>query len=132
MSQMQKVIFGVLAVAASLGAAELAFGHDLAGSLEALTGASQAGVNRAAKADRVAVIPAATAATRTIQLRFDALPETSVLARVPVAREASNGTRSPTPALPLQKTGKPVVACEPMVSTLTEVARLLQPGRCVT
>jgi hypothetical protein len=130
MSQLRRVIFGVLAVAASLGAAELAFGHDLAGSLQALTGASQAGVNRAAKADRAAVIPAATAATRTIQLRFDALPETSVLARVP-AREASDGARTPSPTL-LRKGSRPAVACEPMVSTLTEVARLLQPGRCVT
>ena len=27
---------------------------------------------------------------------------------------------------------KPTIACEPMVSSLTEVAKLLQPGRCVT
>jgi hypothetical protein len=33
-----------------------------------------------------------------------------------------------------QKQGrnKPTIACEPMVSSLTEVAKLLQPGRCVT
>jgi hypothetical protein len=28
--------------------------------------------------------------------------------------------------------GRPTIACEPMVSSLTEVAKLLQPGRCVT
>ena len=27
---------------------------------------------------------------------------------------------------------KTAVACEPVVSVLTEVAKLLQPGRCVT
>jgi hypothetical protein len=27
---------------------------------------------------------------------------------------------------------KNAVACEPVVSVLTEVAKLLQPGRCVT
>jgi len=27
---------------------------------------------------------------------------------------------------------KMTVACEPVVSVLTEVAKLLQPGRCVT
>ncbi len=133
MSKMHKGMFGALAVAVSLGAAEFAFGHDLAGSLQALTGAAQAGVNHAAKGDRAAVVPAPARPTRTVQLRFEALPETSVLARVPVAQEASNGLRTPPPALLSSHPGKkPAVACEPVVSTLTEVAKLLQPGRCVT
>jgi hypothetical protein len=32
----------------------------------------------------------------------------------------------------LMKPGRTAVACEPVVSVLTEVAKLLQPGRCVT
>ncbi len=133
MSQTQKVIFGALAVAVSLGAAEYASGHDLAGSLQVLTGHFQNGVNRAAKGDRAASIPVPAGHTRTIQLRFEALPDTSVLARVPMVHEARSGARTPPPTLLMEKPGhKPTVACEPMVSTLTEVAKLLRPGRCVT
>ncbi len=133
MSQTHKVVFGALAVALSLGAAEYASGHDLDGSLQVLTGHFQGGVNRATKGDRAAAVPVSAAPTRTIQLRFDALPDTSVLARVPMVHEARGGARTAPPTLLMEKPGKkPAVACEPMVSTLTEVAKLLQPGRCVT
>jgi hypothetical protein len=53
-----------------------------------------------------------------------------VLLRIPFAEEARSRasarwiTRSPD--------RKMAVACEPMVSILTEVAKQLQPGRCVT
>ena len=68
--------------------------------------------------------------TRTIALRLEALADTSVLVRIPVAREARNAPSGPM----INKSGnrKLAVACEPMVSVLTEVAKLLQPGRCVT
>ena len=36
------------------------------------------------------------------------------------------------PTLLRNQSRKPTLACEPVVSALTEVARLLQPGRCVT
>ncbi len=132
MSQTHNVVFGALAVAVSLGAAEYASGHDLAGSLQVLTGHFQGGVNRAAKGDRAATIPIPAGRTRTIQLRFEALPDTSVLARVPAVHEARNGARTSPPLLMEKPAKKPAVACEPVVSTLTEIARLLQPGRCVT
>ena len=49
--------------------------------------------------------------------------------RVPAVIETGNAKPAPT----LLKLGrKPTIACEPMVSSLTEVAKLLQPGRCVT
>jgi hypothetical protein len=47
---------------------------------------------------------------------------------VPVASE----TRARPAAPSFAKPGKTAVACEPVVSVLTEVAKLLQPGRCVT
>ena len=55
-----------------------------------------------------------------------------MVVRVPVGREARN-----RPAMPARPAGrepavKIAVACEPPVSVLTEVAKLLQPGRCVT
>ena len=82
----------------------------------------------AAKGDREAVPPGAAPA-RTVQLRTDRLADTSVLVRIPVQKDA----RNLPPAQPA-KPAKPkmTVACEPVVSVLTEVAKLLQPGRCVT
>ena len=62
-------------------------------------------------------------------MRLNDLANTSVLIRIPVARATGNTT----PAS-LFKSGerKPTVACEPPVSVLTEVAKRIQPGRCVT
>ncbi len=73
--------------------------------------------------------------TRTVSLPLYGLSDTSVLVRIPVAWEARNG-----PSTPLvtksgdRKSGdrKLTVACEPVVSVLTEIAKQLQPGRCVT
>ncbi|MEA2911718.1 MAG: hypothetical protein QOJ15_3799, partial [Bradyrhizobium sp.] len=68
--------------------------------------------------------------TQTISLRLDALAATSVLIRIPVAQAAREGTSArPIATSPNRKL---TVACEPVVSVLTEVARQLQPGRCVT
>jgi hypothetical protein len=87
-------------------------------------------INRAAKTDRGARVAASTSQTKTVALRLNDLANTSVLIRIPVARATRNGA----PASLLMKSGeaKPAVACEPVVSVLTEVAKRLQPGRCVT
>ncbi|MBI5321515.1 hypothetical protein [Bradyrhizobium sp.] len=125
-----RLIFGALAAAATLCAVTLASGNDLADRFEAVTEpAVAAGVNRAAKADREAA-PQAASAARTIQLRIDSLTDTSVLVRIPVQKDARNLPLDPPAAKPGK--AKMAVACEPPVSVLTEVAKLLQPGRCVT
>jgi len=134
MPDIAKLIFGALAASLTLGAVQLASGQDVAGRFEALTDPAGADINRAAKADRAANIPAATTPSRTILFKVDSLTDTSVLLRVPVAKEARN---APTPAATKPDERKPqrnkmAVACEPTVSVLTEVAKLLQPGRCVT
>jgi hypothetical protein len=57
-----------------------------------------------------------------------------VVVRVPIVTEAERN-RPVVPAKPgSSKPGasKTAIACEPPVSVLTEVAKLLQPGRCVT
>jgi hypothetical protein len=127
MSQILKGIFGALAVSLTLGAVQFAFGHDLAG-LQAAFVAPETGVNRATKADRATVVPS-RGQTQTIALRVaGVVADTSVLVRVPVAEE----TRARPAAPVLTKPGRTAVACEPVVSVLTEVAKLLQPGRCVT
>jgi hypothetical protein len=54
----------------------------------------------------------------------------SPVVQEPVAQEEVRNRPAP-PARP-GATKKMTVACEPPVSVLTEVAKLLQPGRCVT
>ena len=133
MSQISKVIFGALAASLALGAVQFASGQDLAGRFEALTDPAATDINRAAKGDREANVPAAAAPTRTILLRLDSLSYTSVVVRVPLPKEARNLAPAPVATKPNRKPDrKMVVACEPTVSVLTEVAKLLQPGRCVT
>ena len=128
MLQIRNGVFAALAVSATLGAAQLASGHDLIGRRQVAATASEEGVNRAAKANRD-VAKVAPGKARTIALRFKELADTSVLIRVPVAKEEARNR----PVAPL-KSGKSknAVACEPPVSVLTEVAKLLEPGRCVT
>ena len=130
MSQIHKGIFGVLAVGLTLGAVQLASGHDLIGGQRvSTTSAPESAVNRADKADRVAA-PTAGAKTKTVAMTFNGLPATSVLIRVPAAKEeARNRPVGPGLAQPGEARK---VACEPVVSVLTDVAKLLQPGRCVT
>jgi hypothetical protein len=128
MSQIRNGVFAALAVSATLGAAQLASGHDLIGRRQVAATVPEEGVNRAAKANRDAA-KVAPGQVRTIALRFKELTDTSVLVRVPVAKEEVRNR----PVAPV-KSGKSknAVACEPPVSVLTEVAKLLEPGRCVT
>jgi hypothetical protein len=127
MSQVFSGILGAIAVSLSFGAAQFAAGSDLRGQQDA-TPAQEVTVNRQAKADR-ADAPAVLLKTQTISVRVDGLSDTSVLVRVPVRKEARNTPPAPTVSKqPVART----VACEPVVSVLTEVAKQLQPGRCVT
>ena len=134
MSQISKVIFASLAAALSFGAVQFATGQEFAGRFQAVTEPTGIDVNRTAKADREANIPAAAAPTRTISLKVDSMTDTSVLVRVPAAKEARNLPPAPaaTKPLPRKPDRKMAVACEPTVSVLTDVAKLLQPGRCIT
>lgn len=127
MSQIQKVFLGAVAIAA-----QLASGHDPADRWQAVADKPGHNVNRSSKADRLADIKQAEVPTRTVSMRLNDLADTSVLLRVPAVIETGNA--KPPVLLPDQKQSrkKPTIACEPMVSSLTEVAKLLQPGRCVT
>jgi len=130
MSQISRGILGAIAISVGLGVASFAAGHELTGNLVDAAGTPASDINRAAKTDRAAGLKTSVAPMRTISLRVDGLSGTSVLIRIPVAAadRASSSTRSPVgPAK-----GGTAVACEPVVSVLTEVAKQLQPGRCVT
>jgi hypothetical protein len=132
MPQIHKGFLSAVAIVATLGAAQYAFGHDLAGRWQAVSDKPGDVVNRAGKTDRLADLKPASAPTRTVSMRLNDLADTSVLLRVPAVIETGNA-KAPV-LLPTQKRSrnKPTIACEPMVSSLTEIAKLLQPGRCVT
>ena len=135
MSQISKAVFGAIAVSLMLGAVQFASGHDLARGQQALNDTPPTIINRLAKADRAAGPAGAAEQTQTISLRPESLADTSVLVRVPVATKPETAARNVPAAPSLFKSGdrrKATVACEPMVSVLTEVAKQLQPGRCVT
>jgi hypothetical protein len=138
MSQLSRGIFGTIAVSLTLGAVQLAAGRDLIRTRESAGPSEAVGtsgvVNRAAKANRADAALGSAAATQTISLRLDALADTSVLIRMPAAKASDKQPRNGSPASLLTKSGnrKAMVACEPPVSVLTEVAKQLQPGRCVT
>jgi hypothetical protein len=123
-----KIVFATAAVSLTLGAVQFASGHDL--SVPLLSGKPDENVNRAAKSDR-AVVAAPATPTHTIAFRPGDLPGTSVLVRIPLTKEARETARTPLITIRSGQS-KPMVACEPVVSVLTEVAHKLQPGRCVT
>jgi hypothetical protein len=132
MSQISKIIFGSLAASLTLGVVQFAAGQEFAGRFQAVTEPAGTSINRAAKADRAAEIPSAASPSRTISMKVDSLTDTSILVRVPVPKEARNLPPAATKPGDRKPDRKMAVACEPTVSVLTEVAKLLQPGRCVT
>ncbi len=128
MSHMLKGILGAVAIVVSFGAAQFALGEDLTVGMRT-TGIPDHGVNRAAKTDRAPVVAEPVAPTQTIAFHVDRLPDTSILVRIPLNHEARSS--APT-AFQFKGERKVTVACEPVVSVLTEIAKRLQPGRCVT
>jgi hypothetical protein len=129
MLQVGKGIFGAVAISLMLGAVQFASGQDLTGRQQISADPIVSTINRAAKADRGTRLVAPAARTQTISLRLQGLSDTSVLVRIPAAEIARSGTSTPSV---VRSGGKTAVACEPVVSILTEVAKQLEPGRCVT
>jgi hypothetical protein len=124
MSQIRKAFSGAVAITLTLGAVQFASGRDLVNRWQAVSEQP----NRASKADRLAGLKPFAVPTKTVSLRLNNLADTSVLLRIPSA--LARTTKLPT--LLRNRSRKPTLACEPVVSAITEVARLLEPGRCVT
>jgi len=124
-----KALIGVLALTlGGLGAAQLAFGHDISDRSQPLASANH-DVNRSGKTDRAARVTMPAVPTQTISVTLSGLRNTSVAMRIPLT---DTRTSAPASLLIRSTPPKPAVACEPVVSALTEVAKLLQPGRCFT
>jgi hypothetical protein len=153
MSNIRRGILGAAAVTLSLGAAHFAFGEDLTVGMRT-AGIPEQAIDRGGKTDRAPLLAEPVAPTQTISIHVDRVPGTSVLVRIPVARDeearkdqgrATQGAANPgaanpsaapegnaAPAAQQVKDPRRTVACEPVVSVLTEIAKHLQPGRCIT
>ena len=127
MSPISKAFLGAAAITLTLGAVQLASGHDLVNRWQAVSEQPSHIVNRAGKADHLADRKPFAVPTKTVSLRLNNLADTSILLRIPSAE-----ARTKPPTLLRNQSRKPTLACEPMVSALTEVASFLPPGRCVT
>ena len=127
MLQTSAALLAGLAVTLSLGAVHLESG-DRAASHDAVS----AVVHRAVKSD-LGITPPRSGG-RTVSIRLESLPSTSIVFRIPGSSGQEAGDRVTkqglrrAPAMRVKRT----IACEPVVSTLTDVAKQLQPGRCVT
>lgn len=137
---------GFLAATAALAAfgglhLEIASGRGLdrppPGDARLVTGTTIAvtGINRSAKRDRDKVSLSDTE-DRTITFQHPDVPSTTVAVRMrETARAAKrrpdlNGT--PKARRPPAAKSRQTVACEGVVSALTDVAKQLEAGRCVT
>lgn len=151
MSYMASGILGVVAGSLALGAVhlEVAAGNDLLGPMQRgdarlmeTTVSSQVAnatpnVNRSLKGDRANATQPAEGIT--ISFRVQGVDDTTIMMRVPVGDASDIGKEPAKPAKKPNTIGngssgpvKRQIACEPVVSVLTQVSKQLQPGRCVT
>ena len=140
MSHITSGILGGAAMALMMGAMQFASGSDLRATVVPVNAAEASqvnseAVNRSVKADR-AQVTASQDAGRTLSFRVHSIPDTSLLLRVaPTPVKVEKIIRSEVAAAQraFKATAeKSAVACEPPVSVLTDIAKLLEPGRCVT
>jgi hypothetical protein len=132
-SQIATGIFGAAAVSVALGAVTFASGSDLVAARQDTLQTGTSAINRSAKSDRADGVRTARGRSQTISVRPEGLSGTSILIRLPAKLREEARNRSPSSGLAKESVDpRKRVACEPVVSVLTEVAKQLQPGRCVT
>jgi hypothetical protein len=125
----------MVAGATMFGAIQYASGNDLRGTLTDSDTTASSGVNRAPKGDRASLITTQNEQSQTLSFRVQGLSDTSVLLRMGVAPVVAPTKNEAVNIRPLPMNAKPqraAVGCEPPVSVLSEMAKMLQPGRCVT
>lgn len=146
MSYLASGTLGVVAGVLALGAVhlEVSAGNGLLGPAQrgdatmtspARTEAVAINVDRSAKGDRdPAVTPAGGGVT--ISFKVPGSSDSSVMVRMPSGDAADALRKAPVPTIGTTGKGSSAgarpVACEPVVSVLTAVAKQLAPGRCVT
>jgi hypothetical protein len=137
MSHFPKVVWSVLAASLVFGGVQFGMASDngltrdnsepeYVGTNTSFT------VNRAAKTNRGAAVPA-QAQTVTLAFQLRDLGSTSVAMRLPASGFLGVNSVQNSAAKPMTiGKRKMAIACEPVVSVLTDVAKQLEPGRCVT
>lgn len=143
MSQLFSIQRAVVAAALTVAAAPFAMGGELpawlvrspamvAASAPVSAGDQANAVERTGKSDRAAVMRVGVA-SQTFSIQPGGLNGTSVLVRIVSRKPDRRANEKPATQLqPRNKAARPRGACEPVVSVLTEVAKRLEPGRCVT
>jgi len=135
MSKVSSLVLGMVGGATMFGAIQYASGNDLRGTLTDSNKVASSDVNRAAKGDRASLITTQNEQSQTLSFRVQGLSDTSILLRMGVAPVAAPTKNEAVNIRPLPMNAKPqraAVGCEPPVSVLSEMAKMLQPGRCVT
>ena len=145
MSYMASGSLGVVAAVLALGAVhlEVSAGNDLLGPVQrgdatTTMPAGPAGeviainVDRSAKGDRDPAVAAAGGVT--ISFKVPGMTDSSVMVRMPAGEDANAQRKAPSTVGSGKgsSAGTRPVACEPVVSVLTAVAKQLAPGRCIT
>ena len=131
-STVSATLAGLAAGMLAFGAVQIAMGKDLVsktvpGSALAAPAGVQQNVNRAAKSDRLAMTTSREGGT-TLSFRVPSLPNTLIVTRF--SADAASPRQDGNAARPSAE--RRAVACEPSVSVLAEVAKLLGPSRCIT
>jgi len=117
---------------------EVSAGNDLLGPMQhggAPFAAARAepvtiNVDRSAKGDRAATVTPVGGVT--LSFRLPGSEDSSVMVRMP-SGGAADARKAPASTVGKgSSAGSRPIACEPVVSVLTAVARQLAPGRCVT
>lgn len=130
MFQVSAGVLGALAVVLPLGAMHLASDRNLVAGSDTTATA----VNRAVKSDRGSV-QLSHVEGRTVSIRLESLPDASIVIQIPGSSNhlvAGDRVTKPRSSRAPTSQARRTIACEPVVSVLTEIAKQLQPGRCVT
>jgi hypothetical protein len=143
MSRISTGLIGTVAALLAFDAVniEIASGNDRLPHLPLLAAITAApapshDVNRTGKSDRLNVTaPSGDTARNTVVFEVTGLPAMSIathMAATPASNASPGSTASQMRNEPALSTARHPVACEGVVSVLTDVARQLAPGRCVT
>jgi len=138
MARISTSILGAAAAVLALSGAhlEMASGNDLGsfgtrhGNAALIAPGAAPEINRSVKGDRDVVIAPSKQPLRTVSIQVDQLAHASVLIRVPADQVRGDNAPAARPVKP--NSSRRMIACEPVVSGLTEVAKILDSGRCVT
>lgn len=141
MASLASGTLGVMAGVLALGAVhlEVSAGNGLLGPMQRGDASLAAparpepimvNVDRSAKGDREAV--GAPVNGVTISFKVPGSDDSSVMVRMP-SGDAADARKAPVSTVGKgSSAGSRPVACEPVVSVLTAVAKQLAPGRCIT